>query len=438
MESESLKAEKKEFLENAGWLFVAKFIPSAANFLEVIILARVLGLEGFGLLTLVVAYVRIINSLLDFRVWESVVRYVGEFVERNESNHVLSMIKFSYIVDVLTGLIAFLVSISLANMANDMFIKSPDGFELILIFSFSLVVATAKSTSEALFRVFDKFKTIVFVKSSKSVFKLGSVLIALYLGYGIKGVLFAYVAVSFFEILLIQILINRILRQRGLDSWFSARVGLLSHRMKEITWFLLNTSFNATLGVANEGKIAVLILGYFFGGGAAGLYKVARSVIKVLSRLTDPLYEAIFPKLVSFSTLNLYDRLAEIIKFSVRSLLKFAIPVLIIILLFAEQLIGLVFGDQYTIASNTMKVLTIAVLFKGSTFWLTPLLLAIGRPGLRTIISMVKILMYVVLLLVLVPKYSYLGAGITYLIVEFVHFLAVIYLAYRLNRAYSS
>ena len=431
-----LKAEKKELMKNVSWLFVAKSVPSAANALEVIILARVLGLELFGLLTLVIAYVKIVNLLLDFRVWESVVKYVGEFMEKDESDHALSMIKFSYMIDVAMGLVAFLVCVSLAGLANDIFIKSPDGFELVLIFSFSLMVATANSTSEALFRVFDKFKTIVFVKLSKSVFKLSAVLIALYLGYGIKGVLLAYVAVSFFEFVLTQIVVSKVLRDKGLDGWLSARVRLLSHRMREITWFLLNTSLNATLTIANEGRIAVLILGYFFGSGAAGLYKVARSVIKVIGRVTDPLHEAIFPKLVSLSTLNLYDRLVEMVKFSVRSLLKLVIPLLIVIFLFTEQLIGLVFGSQYIPASDTMKVLAVAVLFTGSTFWLTPLLLAIGRPGLRTAVSALKILMYVVLLLVLVPRYSYLGAGITYLIVEFIHLLAAGYLAYRLNRVY--
>lgn len=398
-----------------------------------IILARVLGLELFGLLTLVIAYVRIVNSLLDFRVWESVVRYVGEFIEKKEAEHALSMIKFSYIVDFVTGLVAFAVCILLAGFANEMFIKSPDGFDLVLIFSFSLVVATVNSTSEALFRVFDRFKTIVFVQSAKAIFKLGSVLAALYMGYGIRGVLVAYVTASFFEFVLTQIVVNKTLKDKGLDGWFSSRVSLLSHRMREITWFLLNSSFNATLKIANEGRVAVLILGYFFGSGAVGLYKVARSIIKVVGKIVDPLYEAIFPKLVSLSTSNLYDRSAEIIKFSLKSLLKLVIPVLVIVLLFTEQIIELVFGGQYVPASNTMRVL---VLFAGSTFWLTPLLLAAGKPGLRTVVSALKTLAYIVLLLVLVPEYSYLGASVAYLAVEIGYFLAALYLAYGLNRRY--
>ncbi|MXW43182.1 MAG: hypothetical protein F4Z56_00335 [Candidatus Dadabacteria bacterium] len=163
---------------------------------------------------------------------------------------------------------------------------------------------------------------------------------------------------------------------------------------------------------------------------------MARAVIKVVNRITDPLHEAIFPRLVSFSTSNLYDRFAEILKFSVRSLLKLVIPVLIIVLLFTEQLISLIFGDQYVPASNTMRVLAVAVLFTGGTFWLTPMLLAIGRPGLRTAVSTFKVLTYLVLLLLLVPEYSYFGAGIAYLIVEFGHFLATVYLARKFSREY--
>ena len=431
-----LKAEKKELMKNVSWLVVARGVPSAANVVETIVLARFLGLELFGLLTLVIAYVKIVSFLLDFRVWESAVKYVGEFLQKNETDRALSMIKFSYIVDAATGLLAFGVCVLLAGVANEMFIKSPDGFDLVLIFSFSLLVATVNTTSEALFRVFDRFRTIVFVQSAKSVFKLGSVLAALYLGYGIRGVLFAYVAVSFFELVLTQAAVARMLGEKGLGGWLSSKVGLLSDRMREITWFLLNTSLNSTLAIANEGRIAVLLLGYFSGSQAAGLYKVARAVIKVVYRIADPLHEAIFPKLVSLSTSNMYERLAGIVKFSLRTLLKFIIPVLVVILVFTEQLIAFIFGAQYVPASDTMRVLAVAVLFGGSAFWLTPLLLAVGRPGLRTAVSAVKILAYVVLLLLLVPGYSYLGAGVSYLIVEFGHFLAAVYLGRRFSREY--
>ena len=431
-----LRTEKKRFIRNVSWLFVAKSIPSAVNFLEVIILARMLGLEVFGLFTLVVAYVGIVNRLLDFQVWESAVKYVGEFLEKKETDRVLSMIKFSYAIDLSTGILAFFVSVVLAGFANEVFIKSPDGFEMVLILSFSLLFATTNTTSEALFRVFDRFKTITFVQSLESVCKLVLVLIALYLGYGIKGVLFVYAVVSLFGFVLRQILVGRMLKEKGLSGWISSKIGLLSYRMKEIVWFLFNTSLVATLNIAGEGRISVLILGYFFDSTAPGLYRVARSVITIINKIIDPLYEVIFPRLVSLSSANLYDRFAEVAKYATKSLFKLVIPVSVAILLFAEQLIGLFFGNDYIPASDTMRILTVAALFSGATLCLTPSLLAFGRPGLRTSISVFKTLSYVVLLLVLVPEYSYLGAGIAHLIAVLLHFLLGSYVMYRLYKGW--
>ena len=149
-----LRAEKRQFMKNVSWLVVAKSVPSAANVIEMIVLARVFGVELFGLLTLVIAYVKIVSSLVDFRVWESVVKYVGEFLEKNESERALSMIKFSYVVDVVTGLLAFGVCLLLAVVANDILIKSQDGFDLVMIFSFTLIVASVNTKSQALFEIF--------------------------------------------------------------------------------------------------------------------------------------------------------------------------------------------------------------------------------------------------------------------------------------------
>lgn len=431
-----LKAEKKRFVKNVSWLFIAHSVPSAVNFLEVMVLARVLGLETFGLLTIVIAYVGIVNLFLDFWVWEFAVKYVGEFLQRKQMGHVLSTIKLSYIVDILTGLVAFFVSIALASLANDIFIKSPDGLDLVLIFSFSLMFSTANTTSEALFRVFDRFRTITFVKSFESTLKLVFVLTALYLGYGIKGVLFAYVVVSFLGFVLRQILVNRMLRESGLDCWFSSKLSLLSNKLKEMSWFLLNTSFNSTLRIASEGRMAVLVLGYFFSGDQAGLYRVARSVIKITNRIADPINETIFPRLISMSTASLYSRFVEIVKYATNNLLKLVIPVSIVILLFAEYFIGLVFGDQYIAASNTMRILMVAALLTASTFWIYPSLLAVGKPELVTVVNIFKTLAYSFLLLGLVPRYSYLGAGISFLCAEILVFLVALYLAYRLNREY--
>lgn len=422
------RKEKNELFSNISWLFGAKSGKSILVSIELVVLARILGLENFGLFSVVIAYVNILNFLVDFRVWEASIRYVGEFLEKRETDKVLSMIKFSFLVDVLTGVIAFFLAVLLAKFANEYFVKSENGVEFIIVYSVSLLVSTANTTADALFRVFDKFKTIAFVNSSEAFFRLTLVAVILFLGYGVREVLFVYVVAAFFGFLLRQVIVNRILFEKNLSNWLSSPIKLLFPRLKEISWFLLNTSFNATLKMANEGNIAVLFLGHFFGNQAAGIYKVARSVIKVMARIVDPVYEAIYPKLVSLTSQNLLLKSTEVIKYALKNLLKFTLPIAFVILVFAELIIRLVFGAEYTDASNTMRVLTVAALFTGTTFWVTPSLLALGRPGFRTAINLFKTLIYIVLLLILVPRYSYIGAAVAYLLAEIINFVVSIYL----------
>ena len=59
----------KNLIKNSSWLFAGKSASSVFSGLQEIIVARVLGLTQYGLLSLVIAYVDILNNFIDLRVW---------------------------------------------------------------------------------------------------------------------------------------------------------------------------------------------------------------------------------------------------------------------------------------------------------------------------------------------------------------------------------
>lgn len=425
------KEERKRFVKNTSWLLAAKSAPAAANFLEVMVLARVIGLEGLGLFTLVVAYVGTVGRFLDLRVWEAAVKYVGEFLEKKDTDRVLATIKLCYSIDLLTGFFALVVAAALASFASEVFIGSPDGFWMILVLSLTLPLAGANATSEALFRVFGRFSTVTLVQLSEASLKLVFILVVLQLGHGITGVFFVYVAVSSFGFALRHALVVAMLRQEGLGAWLWSNTGLLFGRRKEMAWFMLNTGAGATMAVAGEGRTAALVLGYFSGVDATGLYRVARSVIRVIGRLAGPIRDVMFPKLVGLRAAESRDEFVGLVRFASESLLKLAAPVSLIAFLFAERFVTAVFGTGYALAADTMRVMAVAALLSAATFWVGPALLAAGRPGARTAVSASKTLVYLVSLLAFVPAYSYMGAGLAFLVAEiFVFLVATVFVAY--------
>ncbi len=420
--------ERKSFLKDIGWLFGGGSVRSVLAALETVLLARGLGLELLGVFSIVVAYIKILNAFLDLRVWEGVVKYVGEHWEKGESKKAKSAIKLFYFVDVTSGVVAFVISILLAGVANKYLIKHPDGSTYVIIYSFSLLVSTVNTTSDALLRVFKRFREIAFAGSFEVFIRVISVFIVLVLGFSVKGVLICYVFANILGFIVRQIIVNRILIANGLSGWLYVRFNLIRGKMAEIFWFLLNTSIMGTLKMANENHLAILALGHFSGKDAAGLYRIARTVVKIMVRFVDPVYEAIYPRLVTIATARSLEDFKELVKYSSYTLMKVLIPLAVGIVVLAEYIIEFFFGKQYVPAADTMRILAIAVVINHLTFWVNPALLAVGKPGERTALEAMRSVIYVLALFFLVREFSLVGAGFAFLIGALFKFFASVYL----------
>ncbi len=412
--SDSNKSQKKLFM-NASWLFGGKTASGIFSAIQTVVVARILGVSDYGLLSLVLAYVAVLNMFFDLKVWETATKYIGTYWETGEHDKARSMIKLSYILDIGSGVVAFIIAILSAKLISTYIIHSPEAYVFIWIYSISLFVDTANSTSDAILRVFDRFKNIAFINSFQKFFRLILVVALLYSGLGIKGVLYGFILASFVGFSVRMWLVMKTLKHNDLQGWLSADISLIRDQWKGIAWFLGNTSFIATLKTGNERYLGILILGYFAGKDAVAFYKIASSIASVVNRIVDPIYEAIYPELVKLASSNAIEDFKNMIKSTTKSLVLIIIPIGVIIIIFAEPIISLVFGKDYVPATNALRILAAAVLIVRCTFWINPALLSMGRPGLRTIMGVISTFIYLVLMFLLVPGYSYMGAAFAFL-----------------------
>lgn len=412
--SESNKSQKKLF-KNASWLFGGKSASGIFTAIQTVIVARMLGVTDYGLLTLVIAYISVLNMFFDLKVWETATKYIGTYLERGETDKTLSMIKLSYFLDIGSGIIAFFIAILSAKLISTYIIHTPEAYVLIWIFSVSLFIDTANSTSDAILRVFDRFKSIALINSFQKLFRLLVVVGLLFAGFGIKGVLSGFILASFVGFAIRMWFVLKTLYENDLKGWLSADLGIIRSEWKGIAWFLGNTSFIATLKTGNERYLGVMILGYFAGKDAVAYYKIASTVASTMNKFVDPLYEAIYPELVKFTSSNAIKDFKKMILKTTKSLFLIIAPITIIIIIFAEPIIRIIFGNEYLPATNALRILAIAVLIVRFTFWINPALLAMARPGLRTVLEVIATSTYLILMFALVPPYSYIGAAFAFL-----------------------
>ena len=401
----------KDLLKNASWLFSGGMGTAVFASVEAVVLARFLGIDQFGLLSLIIAYVGIVNGLVDLKSLEAVVRYVRHYWEIGEKDKTLSFIKLFYIFDFLIGVLALAACVLLAGVANDLFIHSEETFQFVLIYSASVLVSSVNQTSEAVLRVFDRFRTIAFAKVFHVGLRVSLVCVALFLGFGIKGALVSYVVAAFAFFILLQITVLRTTDRVGLKRWTSAKTESLGVAVREVRSFVLTSTLVGFLSNAFSRQLPVLLLGHFSGHQAAALYRIAIIFSRIIMKLRDPIVQVIYPPLVAARSRDSLDTITGIVSYSTRNVMKLFLPLGIIFFLFANEFIVIFFGTQYEPAATAMRIIIVSEVLSGLYFWVDDMEMALDKLKYRIIRVTFCSASYAVALFILIPSYSYEGAA---------------------------
>lgn len=403
----------KNLLKNASWLFSGNMAASLFAAAEPVLIARFLGVEQFGLFSLIVAYVGIVSGLIDLKSPEAIVRYVGQHKEFGEKDRVISFIKFFYIVDFLVGIAALGACLLLAGIADDLFIHSENTFKFTLIYSLSILVSSINKSSEAVLRVFDRFKTIAFVRTSRTALRVILVAVSLFIGLGIEGVLTCYVIAAFIFFLMLQITVFGVLKQLGFKRWTAAKIENLEATIAEVRSFVFTSTFTGFLNNAFRRQIPVLILGYFASREAVGLYRVATTFSALRAKLRQPVQDAVYPALVTAQSRGSKESFGKIVSYSTKNFMKVLLPIGLVFFLFADKIIVALFGSAYESAALALQLIVISDVLSGFCFWIDSAELALNRLKQRVIRVTLSSASYVTLLLILTQAYSYNGAAVS-------------------------
>ncbi|MCA9565792.1 MAG: oligosaccharide flippase family protein, partial [Myxococcales bacterium] len=93
--------------KGASWLLSANILLAIIGLLRGGITARYLGIDTYGELGLVIAFVTVVNGLLDFRVWEAVIKFISEYLGKGQTRQASAIFGLCLALDVATGLLAF-------------------------------------------------------------------------------------------------------------------------------------------------------------------------------------------------------------------------------------------------------------------------------------------------------------------------------------------
>ena len=124
----------RRLVKNSGYLFSATSISAALSMLQGILVARLLGVENFGILGAIILFVSVVNKLASFRMSELVVKYAGYYTEARDHQRAAAVFKLAVVVEMLTSILAFGLILLLAPFGAKYLAKDPSTTSLFMIY----------------------------------------------------------------------------------------------------------------------------------------------------------------------------------------------------------------------------------------------------------------------------------------------------------------
>lgn len=140
---------------------------------------------------------------------------------------------------------------------------------------------------------------------------------------------------------------------------------------------------------------------------AMGTYVVALSLSRTLNVIHQAVASVLFPRAVSLQRSELIELTGRAIRISTAGTAVCGVGVA----LFGPFLLSLLYGREYRGATVILNILIVEMVITGATLVLTRVYMALGRPGMVTILQSSGLVLSLPLLMLLVPKWGVLGAA---------------------------
>ncbi len=388
-------------LRNFVFILFARGMQILSGFFLLIGAARYLKTDEFGDYTFTVAFVAAILSLSYFGIQMILIREVAKDKEKAAS----------YIgIAILLRLFMSLCAIGILIIAVQFISFSDRIMSVIYIALLSETLLSFSFLVKAVFQAFERMEYEPLLTTIYALVLLSGVGTVIFFDLGFQG-LFGVIALS-------QVV--------GLS--FGTYLLLTRFVVPTISfdWYLLKFFFKKAiiigLGVifiANLFRINVLMLKWLKGADDVAFFQSAHGLILQMEIVPVSLMTGLFP-LLSRLTHENHPRpqtiYGQVIKFIFIIALLFAVY----LWSFSHEIIGLLFAARYLPSVATLKILSVAVIFLFLDIAISNILISIDKQRYITIYGGLTIVLDVLIALILVPKYGYIGAAYTALFAYFV------------------
>jgi O-antigen/teichoic acid export membrane protein len=398
---------------NAVIAFTGNIGANIASFASMAIFIKVVDVELFGYFVTIGTCAEIINRIFNLQSWQAFIKFASG-MDAQDKPTLYSLIKFCFLVDLISLLVAFLVTVISLPFLYDYFYINKEflwwGYILAIGLLFQCI-----DLSIGIFRLYGyfEFQTKVLLITAYS--KLAIYIVVYYVSPSFDNFIYATIfawVLGFVVRIRYLILVFEKLKISGRTILLSS-IKVKEFASKGVHRFIFYNNFDVAVRMVSR-QIDVVLIGRMLGAEAVAVYRVAKEVANVAGRLVDPVYQAIFPELSKVLGSQQAEFAGPLVRKLMVKLLLAAIVLYSLFLFFGDIGIRLAFGSEYERAYSIGLVYLLAISISVATLPLYPFQMSLGLAGYALINQIAATVLYLLALLLLIVEYGALGAAYSY------------------------
>jgi len=377
--------------------FSSNIITIILGLVTTIIIARTLGPELQGIYTLIVLLPTMLVTFMNFGIAPATVFSIGKN-KRTLNTIVSTNIVLSFFISIFAIVIGILFAILTQNtFFEGVALKALLIVLLVLPFLFinSFLQAVYQGTQN-----FRRYNEIIVL--NRVIQSLFLIIVLLIFQLGLTGALIAYGMGS----ILPTYLIYRYFKK---DQF--------KFKISDFSWSLSKEYFNygykahlSNIVSFLNYRLDLLMVSFYLNPLAVGVYNVAVSIAERLWVFSAPVSAALFPRI---SSLESDEEKTELTVKVARFILYLSIIVGILFFMISPLAIKILFGNEYSDASNVIRILIVGITVFAAERIISNDFAGRGKPELNLYTSIFTVLCNLVLNIVLIPLYGINGAAIS-------------------------
>ena len=395
----------RKIVKGAGFVLLGTIIGRAFGYGSRLIIAR-LGASDYGLVALGFAVMSIAATLSMVGITQGVIRYVSLYKGKEDKGRIkgtiISALKITLPLSFISAFILFWyaswISIHVFHDAN----LTP----ILRIFAIGIPFSVLANNLLSATVGFQDMRYNVYAQYIfQEPLKLAAIVILLLLGFGVVGAAWGWVL----AIMLTPFLAFYFLEKKVFPV-FKTKVKAVSVD-KELFAFSFPLLFAGIAGLI-MGWTDTLMLGYFSSSADVGIYNVALPTAQLIRAIPGALGVIFFPVISELYARNKIEDLRRTYSAVTKWMLAVIWPVFLLVLLFPEQIIKILFGAEYTPGATALSILVAGFVIGSVVGPASQTLQTYGRTKTVMMTSYIGAAINFLLNLFLIPIYGVNGAAI--------------------------